>query len=136
MLEEGSGGDHSPLELRLSSDIFQQIKSSSVRTTRRILCLGSRRHSIEARLSVRSFDGGCSVEAHVPYKTAVSSPEPAATDLPLARPVKASWRIYYYLWSGCTPLNSKAGSLVFSCRFYCVFFFFFFGKFTIGHGLQ
>lgn len=59
-------------------------------------------------LSVTSFDGGCCVEAHVPYKTAVSSLEPAGVDLPLARPVKASWRIYYYLWSGCTPLNSDS----------------------------
>lgn len=66
---------------------------------------------------VRSFDGVCCVEANVPYKTAVSSPEPAVADLPLAQPVKASWRIYYYLWSGCFPLNSKAGSVVFSCCF-------------------
>lgn len=68
-------------------------------------------------LSVKSFDGGCCVEAHLPYKTAVSSPEPAAADLPLAWLLKASWRIYYYLWSGCTPLNSKAGSVVFFMLF-------------------
>lgn len=49
------------------------------------------------------------VEVHVSYKTAVSSPEPAGADLPLAWPVKSFWGIYYYLWSGCTPLNSGSG---------------------------
>lgn len=32
--------------------------------------------------SFLSFDGRCCVEAHVPYKTAVSSPDPAGADLP------------------------------------------------------
>lgn len=54
-------------------------------------------------LSVTSFNGGCCVEVHVSYKTAVSSPELAGAHLPLAWPLKSSWRIYYYyLWSGST----------------------------------
>lgn len=53
------------------------------------------------------------MEAHVPYKTAVSSPDPAGADLPLAWPVKASWRTYYNLWSGCATLNSLSPVLFF-----------------------
>lgn len=58
------------------------------------------------------------MEAHVPYKTAVSSPDPAGADLPLVWPVKASWRIYYNLWSGCATLNSLALVLFFLCFFF------------------
>lgn len=57
---------------------------------------------------------GRRVEERAPYKTAVLSPEPAGAYLPLAQPVKkASWRIYYYLWSGCTPLNSDSVGVLF-----------------------
>lgn len=36
----------------------------------------------------------CSVEEHASYKAAVSFQEPAEANLPLAQPVKTSWRIY------------------------------------------
>lgn len=80
-------------------------------------------------LSVKSFDGGCYVEAHVPYKTPVS--RACYGGLAFGSACKKLLEfIIYVVGVLIYTLHFKAGSVVCSCRFYR-----FFGKFTIEHGL-
>lgn len=62
------------------------------------------------------------MEEHAAYKTAVSSPAPAEADLPLARPVKASWWIYILYGVGVLHLLPKLLHLFLLFLFFHVVF--------------
>lgn len=57
----------------------------------------------------QSLGLSCFAKEHASYKTAVSSQEPAEANLPLAQPVKVSWRIYIIYRVGVLQLVPELG---------------------------